>query len=233
LSEQFIEYHDEGQTFEAFVAFPKQNKKAPLVILCHSWSGRDAYICEKAQLIAEWGYVGFALDLYGKGIIGKSPAENAALKKPLLDDRKLLNRRLLKAFEVASTFSSNQIATLGFGFGGLCALDLARSGAPLKGAVSIYGHFEPSNLPKKPISAKILILHGYDDPIVPPSDLQAFSKEMTESKVDWQAHLFGATLHAFTNPHANRPDLGMAYHPTSTERALSLTLEFLEEIFVR
>lgn len=86
----FIPYSDRGTSLEGFIAYPSQEKR-PLVLLCHAWRGRDDFICEKAQQIASWGYIGFALDIYGKGILGKSKEENAALKKPFLDDRQLLH----------------------------------------------------------------------------------------------------------------------------------------------
>jgi dienelactone hydrolase len=91
-----IPYQDNECSLEAFVAVPSKQKR-PLVILCHSWRGKDDFICEKAKEISQWGYVGFALDMYGKGIIGKSKEENALLKKPFIEDRQLLQRRVVKA----------------------------------------------------------------------------------------------------------------------------------------
>lgn len=226
-----VDYEDQGTALEGFVVYPALEKR-PAVLLCHAWSGRDEYICEKAKLMAEWGYVGFALDLYGKGVTGTNREENTALKRPFVQDRALLQRRLLKSLDVLSALPNvdkTRIAALGFGFGGLAALDLARTGRDLKGAISVYGHFEPSNLPAKPVRTKILILHGYDDPIVPPQDLASFAREM--KNVDWQAHLFSGTMHAFTNPKANDPAYGTVYNPYATERALSLSKSFLAEVF--
>jgi dienelactone hydrolase len=123
------------------------------VLLCHSWSGRDSYIAKQAEIIAQLGYVGFAIDIYGKGVVGKSKEENAALKKPFLENRSLLQRRLLKGLDILHTLpqvSTSHIAVMGFGFGGLCALDLARSTSVLKGAISLYGHFERPLTPQKP-----------------------------------------------------------------------------------
>ncbi len=156
----YLPYTDDKSDLEAFIACPSEEKR-PAVILCHAWRGRDDFICEKAKLIASWGYVGFALDMYGKGVLGKNKEENAALKKPFLVNRELLQKRLLKALEVAVSLSyvdSKRIAVLGYGFGGLCALDFARTGSDLQGAISIYGHYEPlPNSLEKPIKANILI----------------------------------------------------------------------------
>lgn len=234
MQEAFVPYEDLEAKLEGFVAYPSP-KKQPAIILCHAWKGRDEFICEQAKLMANWGYAGFALDMYGKGVLGKSKEENAAFKKPFIDDRKLLQRRVLKAFEVALHLpyvDPHRIAVLGFGFGGICALDLARSGVDLKGAISVYGHFEPPPAALiKPIQAKILVLHGHDDPVVPPSELSMFEKEMTQAKVDWQAHIYGGAMHAFATPGANDPASGILYHPVAAKRAQLALRNFLDEVF--
>lgn len=229
-----ISYFDHQINLEAFVARPCA-KKAPLVILCHAWRGRDEFICQKAEDIAQLGYVGFALDMYGKNILGNSIEENAALKRPFILNREVLQKRVLKAFHTAKNLpyvDSNFIAVLGFGFGGICALDLARSGVSLNGTISIYGHFDPP--PPyliKPIQGKVLIHHGYLDPIVPLDELHRFQKALTKEKIDWQTHLYGEAMHAFATPSANDPSAGILYHAPSAERAWFSTQLFLKEIF--
>lgn len=218
---EFIAYDDEGYPLEAFVAMPSKEKR-PLVILCHAWKGRDDVICEKAKELARLGYSAFALDMYGKGVLGGSKEENAALKKPFVDDRSFLRRRVLKGFEAACNYGdTDQIAVLGYGFGGLCALDLARTGVNLRAAVSVYGHFK--SVPSESIKAKILAIHGHDDQVVLQEELRSFEKEMSEQNVDWQVHILGGAKHAFANPEAN--------DPKSAKRAWDLTLLFLNEIF--
>ena len=233
---QHISYQDHNHDLEAFVAHPSHEKR-PLVILCHAWRGRDDFTCAKAQELAHLGYVGFALDMYGKGVLGKSKEENAALKQPFIENRAMLQRRVLKAFEVASRLpfvDPTRIAVLGYGFGSVCALDLARSGADVKGAISVYGHFDPppSFLIKR-IKAKILILHGYDDPVVSQEELRRFESEMNAAKVDWQAHIYGGTMHAFATPGANAPTAGMLYNPIAALRAWVAIRNFLDEIFLQ
>lgn len=234
MPNSFIPYKDTVE-LEAFVSYQDSSKR-PLVILCHAWGGRDNYICRKAQEVSDWGYVGFALDMYGLGVLGKSYEENASLKRPFILDRELLQKRVLKGFETACNLPNvdlNRIAVIGFGFGALCTLDLARSGADIKGAVSIYGHFDPPPPALiKPIKARILVLHGYDDPIAPQSDFKYFTQEMREAMVDWRAYFYGNTLHAFTTPSAQDPAAGLLYNPTSAKRAWAAVKNFLEEIFV-
>jgi dienelactone hydrolase len=207
-----IPYKDQDFDLEGFVAYSAEEKR-PLVIFCHAWRGRDEFICQQAERAASLGYIGFAIDMYGKGVLGKSKEENAALKKTFLDDRLLLKRRLIKGFDVACSLPSvdcANIAVVGFGFGGLCALDLARSGVNLKGVISVYGHFDPPRgCPIYPIKAKVLILHGFNDPISPMSELLQFQQEMDKDQVNWQAHIYSHTVHAFATPSANDPAAGI------------------------
>jgi dienelactone hydrolase len=228
-----IPYQDEQTNLEGFVAY-QPGKKHSLVILCHAWEGRDDFICEKAREIANWGYVGFALDMYGKNVIGKTKEENAALKRPFIENRQLLQKRVIKAFDVARTLpyvDSSRIAILGLGFGSICALDLARSGVDLKGAISVYGHFNPPPAAFiKPIRAKILVLHGYLDPVTSQEELKTFEKEMNRAKVDWQAHIYGDAMHAFATPAANDSAAGILYNPVAAKRAWITIQNFLAEV---
>lgn len=228
-----IAYSDEHVQLEGFSAFSSGKKNCPLVILCHAWRGRDEFVQEKAKQIADLGFVGFALDMYGKGILGNSKEENSALKKPFIEDRNFLLKRALKGFEAACDLPDidpGRIAVLGFGFGGICALDLARYGLDLRGAISIYGHFDPPKNKAQQIKAKVLILHGYNDPISPMSELHAFQEEMSKENVNWQTHVFSHTYHAFANPLANDRAAGLLYNPDSAHQAWELVKKFLMEV---
>src|SRR6202012_640551 len=151
------------------------------------------FACEKATMLAEMCYLAFALDMYGNGRIGASTHEKKALMEPLVNDRILLRERIRAAFDALVAMSEvdyNRIAVIGFCFGGLCALDLARSGAEVKAVVSFHGLLnKPKQLANQPIHAKILALHGYDDPMVKPDDVNEFCREMTLAEVDWQVHM--------------------------------------------
>jgi dienelactone hydrolase len=126
---------------------------------------------------------------------------------------------------------ASRIAVIGFGFGGMCALDIARSGVALNGVVSIYGHFDaPKDYTIQPIKAKVLILQGYHDPIVPMHELIAFQNKMDQEKVDWQAHVYGKACHAFATPLARDEASGILYDAASAKRALKAAENFLEEV---
>jgi len=234
ILKETVAYQDQSDQLEGWAAYPSKGKH-PLVILCHAWKGRDAFICTKAEEMAKWGYVGFALDLYGKDVLGETNEACAKLKQPFIQDREKLQRRISQAYEVAKALpnvDATRIAVIGFGFGGIGALDLARSGANLKGVVTIYGHYfpPPAHL-IKPIKAKVLALHGYLDPLTSLEELKQFQKEMSEANVDWQLHLYGKAMHAFATPGVNLREKGLQHDLTSEKRAWVTTRDFLREIF--
>ena len=152
-----------------------------------------------------------------------------------MSDRGKLQQRLhaaLAAVKLLPWADNNKIAAIGFCFGGLCALDFARSGANLRGVVAFHGLFSPAaNLPQPVISAKVLVLHGHDDPMATPEQALALQTELTQAGADWQMHIYGNTMHAFTNPQANDPDFGTVYQPTADQRSWQAMCHFLTEIF--
>ncbi len=231
-----MEYRDGTTVLEAYVALPESQKgKIPAVMICHAWSGRSKFETDKADQLASLGYVGIALDNYGKGVQGKNNEENSTLMQPFIQDRLKLQKRLIAGLHATRNIEqvdTSSIAAIGFCFGGLCALDLARSGAELAGVVSFHGLFNaPENLPENTIKARILALHGQDDPMVPPAKVLELEHELTKAGADWQIHVYGKTMHAFTNPAANAPEQGMAYNPVAANRAWTSMQNFLQEIF--
>lgn len=228
-------YHHGEQELHGFLAYDDStDKPRPAVLVVHDWSGRNDFACEKAQMLAEMGYLGFAVDMYGNGRLGASTHEKNALMEPLIHDRRMLRDRIRAAFDALIAMSEvdiNRIAVIGFCFGGLCALDLARSGAELKGVVSFHGLLnKPKELPNDTIHAKVLALHGYEDPMVQPEQVNEFCLEMTMAKVDWQVHVYGNTQHGFTNPHAHDTPAGIIYNAKAERRALQAMRNFLQEV---
>ncbi|MGR8999540.1 MAG: dienelactone hydrolase family protein [Gammaproteobacteria bacterium] len=231
-----VGYLDGDVLLEAFFAYDDSfSGRRPAVLINHTWVGRDDFVAEKAKKIAALGYVGFAVDMYGKGILGSSPDENAKLMQPFMDNREMLQKRMqaaLYAVKLMPWVDDSKVAAMGFCFGGLCSLDLARTGVDLKGVVSFHGLLgAPGNTQDNAIKAKILALHGHDDPLVPVEQVIAFEQEMTKAGADWQLHTFGNTMHAFTNPAANNPDFGTVYQPDADRRSWLLMENFLTEIF--
>jgi len=209
--------------------------KKPGVLVSHAWRGRSEFEENKADKLAELGYVGFALDLYGKGVLGSSADENRSLMQPLLDDRAKLQARMQLAVDVIQKqkeVDAGRIAAMGYCFGGLCVLDLARSGADIRGVASFHGLFgAPQDVASKNIRAKVLAMHGWDDPMATPEQVLALAGEMTSLGADWQLHAYGNTLHAFTNPDANDPAFGTVYNADADKRSWQSLQLFLAEVF--
>lgn len=231
-----VTYLDGDVVLEAFFAFDDAlSGRRPAVLINHTWVGRDEFVAEKAKKLAALGYVGFAVDMYGKGVLGSGPEQNMKLMQPFMDDRAMLQQRMkaaLAAVKLMPWVDDSKIASIGFCFGGLCSLDLARTGADIKGVVSFHGLLvPPGNTQGTAIKAKILALCGRDDPLVPAEQVLAFEQEMTEAGADWQLHAYGNTMHAFTNPLANDPAFGTVYQPYADRRSWTAMQNFLTEIF--
>lgn len=230
-----IDYSHDGVLLEAVLAWDDTTlAPRPAVMVSHAWGGRDEFAVNKASALADLGYVGFALDLYGKGVLGSGPEENAKLMGPLMENRALLQARLLTALDTVRQqpeVDAHRIAAIGYCFGGLCVLDLARSGADIKGVVSFHGLLTPpGNLAGQRISAKALVLHGYDDPMATPEQMLGLAEELTQAGCDWQIHAYGGTVHAFTNPKANDPSFGTVYREIADHRSWQSMGNFLEEV---
>lgn len=237
IATKYIEYTDNNSILEGYFAFDDtQQQPRPTVLIAHAWEGRDEFVCEKAHKLAELGYNGFALDVYGQGVFGNNPEENGRLMQPFLDDRVMLQRRLTAGLQAALELpqvSANEVAVMGYCFGGLCALDLARTGANLKGAVSFHGLLHPpGNTDGNTILAKVLVLHGDKDPLATIDQVVALREELSKADADWQIHFYGSAEHSFTNPQANSPETGLVYNAGADARSWRLLLQFLDEIFI-
>jgi len=232
-----IDYQDGNTQLEGYLAYHETGQPKPAVLVSHDWSGRRELACKGAERIADMGYIGFALDMYGKGIFGADgdAEKNGALMAPFAQDRGLLRRRInaaLHAVRQLQQVDATKVAAMGYCFGGLCVLELARSGADVKSVISIHGIFAPGNIANEKITAKVLCLHGHDDPMVPPEQVLAFETEMIQANVDWQVHVYGGTMHAFTNPKANNPSFGTVYKEVAANRAYRSIADFFGEVFV-
>ena len=236
IQTKLINYHDDDVELQGHMAWDDAIEgERPGVMVCHAWAGRSDFENGKAEALAKLGYVGFSLDLYGKGVLGNSIEENSALMQPFLDDRIMLQNRLKIALEVLKNFEevdANRVASIGFCFGGLCVLDLARIVADLNGVVSFHGLLgSPGNTTGNKIKAKVLVLHGWDDPMATPDHVVSLAEELTIMGADWQIHGYGNTMHAFTKPEANDLDFGTVYQSDADQRSWNSMQYFLSELF--
>ena len=228
-----LNYNFNEQNYSTFVAYP-ENDNAPLVLIAHAWGGRVNFVEEKAKELAKEGFVAMAIDMYGDGKQGTTVEENQSLMNPLVDDRDKLKSIINSALEEGKNLDGvdpSKVAAIGYCFGGIVVLDLARSGADIKGVVSFHGLLMGSEISEQGIKGKILVLHGERDPMVPPDMVNEFQKEMTEAGADWQLHSYGNAYHSFTNKDANDPNLGTQYHEEADKRSWQSMMNFFAEIF--
>ena len=207
--------------------------KKPCVLVAPDWRGRTSFSEDKAIELAKLGYVGFAIDVYGDGKVGSNADENAALMSPFVEDRTKLKQRLIATVEAVKSFDevdAGKLAIIGFCFGGLCALDLARTGIDIEAAISFHGLFMPNGLPDNKIKAKVLALHGYDDPMAKPEAIIELGDELTRAECDWQLYAYGSTMHSFMNPDANAPENGTQYNEVTEKRAWTSATKLLEQV---
>ena len=234
---QVVEYKQGGATLQGFMAWDDTVPgKRPGILVAHAWKGLDDFTKTETTKLAEMGYVAFALDIYGKGIRPTDQAECAKQSGFYKTDRALLRGRAtagLKELQKNKSVDPDKIAAIGFCFGGTTVLELARSGAPLKGVVTFHGGLStPTPADAANIKAKVLALHGGDDPYVKKEEVDAFVDEMKKGKVDWQLNQYSGAVHGFMEPgNGNDPSKGLAYNQQAAERAWKAMSDFFDEIF--
>jgi len=233
-----VDYTDEkGTALQGYVAYDDAvSGQRPGVIVLHDWRGLTDYTQMRADLLAKLGYIAFAADIYGKDVRPATPQEAAAAAGKYKNDCKLMRDRVNAAFDVlrgSPLCDPKRTAAIGYCFGGTCVLELARSGAKVAGVVSFHGGLAtPSAADAKNIRGKLLVLHGGDDPHVPPKEVAAFEQEMRAAGVDWQLIVYGGAVHSFTNPAAgNDPSRGAAYNAAADRRSWEAMKAFFAEIF--
>lgn len=235
-SRSFI-YQHEATELQAYIAWDDTySLPRPGVLVCHdAMGGKSEFEQGRAQALAELGYVGIAIDVFGKDTRADSIEGAMKLVSPLQANPQLLRDRLLAGVNTAASqaeIDSQQLAAIGYCFGGKCVLELARANVGLKGVGSFHGVLDQSTLPTaENLATKILVLHGWDDPFAPPEQVTAFTREMTQAKADWQLYAYGNTVHSFANPNAYDPENGIAYSPLIEQRSWQALVNFLDEIF--
>ena len=236
IQTKIIEYRDGDVVLEGLLAWDDAVANAPGVLIVHQWMGRTDYEEARAKQLAKEGYVAFALDIYGKGVRPGNPQEAGKVATIYKSDRKLYRHRLqlgLDQLRAQSMVDTKRVAAIGYCFGGTGVLELARSGADLKGVVSFHGGLDSLNPEEaKKIKAKILICHGADDPFVPVKDIEATKKELSDADVDWQMIYYSEAVHSFTQVMAgNDNSRGAAYQERADKRSWQAMKSFFSEIF--
>jgi dienelactone hydrolase len=231
-------YHSEDKSFEGWFAYDRaQAGKRPAILIVQQWKGLGPDEKKRAEMLAKLGYAVFALDIYGSGVRADNPRDASALAAVYKDDRELMRSRVkiaLNLFQKHPLVDSNKIAAIGYCFGGTAVLELARSGADVQGVVSFHGGLSTSMPATSNIKASVLVLHGADDPFVPPAEVQAFEEEMRKAGADWQLVSYGKAVHSFTDFDAGSDvSRGAAYNKSADQRSWDAMRVFFQEIFNR
>jgi dienelactone hydrolase len=232
-----VEYRQGDTVLEGLLAYDTAGPaRRPGVLVVHDWTGIGPYTKRRVEQLARMGYVVFAADIYGKGVRPGNPKDAGSTAGIYFKDRALMRARILAGFqelEKQPNVDKGKIAAIGYCFGGATVLELARSGAPVAGVVSFHGILStPTPADARNVKAKVLVLHGADDPYVPAEQLQGFEDEMKAAHVDWQLHVYSDAVHAFTIPEAgNDKSKGAAYNASADRRSWKAMEDFFAEIF--
>ncbi|MBY0398693.1 dienelactone hydrolase family protein [Myxococcota bacterium] len=237
-----VDYQDRGIALSGELAWDDAwTGPRPCVVIVHDAMKSTEHFEEgRAASLAGMGYAGFVLDVYGQGVHGRTFDESLALMTPFQKDRRMLERRLRAGLEAAAgqpEVDGQRLAAIGYCFGGMCVLDLARANAPVRGVASFHGILTPPSSesaladPGSAITPRVLVLHGWDDPFVPVETVPAFAREMSERSADWQLVAYGNTVHGFTKPSANQPEIGAVYDAKADRRSWQALRDFLGELF--
>ena len=183
-----VSYFDGAIECIGHLSIPESSNLLPLVLVAHTWKGRSEFEDQKVNALNALGYAALSIDIYGGGVNGTSVEENQALIEPFVTDRKLFRQRLISAVEYGKSLDgidASKIAMIGFCFGGLASIELARSGYNLSGCVSFHGLLNQSEETFDKVNTKLLVLNGDLDPMVSSEQILALQNEMTESEADW------------------------------------------------
>lgn len=239
LHHEILTYQDGKTTLEGYLVYDDSIKGArPGVIVVHEWMGLNDYAKRRADMLASEGYVALAADIYGQGVRPTTPDEAGKTAGLYKNDRELTRSRAqaaLKALKKNPLVDGKHIGAIGYCFGGMTVLELARSGADLQGIVSFHGSLDAPK-PAEPgkVKAKVLVLHGADDPHVPAADVAAFQDEMRRARADWNLVVYGGAKHGFTNPDNDKLKMnGVGYNAQADRRSWKAMEDFFAEVLKR
>jgi dienelactone hydrolase len=234
---EVVNYTQGADKFQGLVVKPVGAKgDRPGILMVHNWMGVTDETKKQAERFAEKGYIVFAADIYGADIRPKDPKAAGAEATKYKTNRKLFRERLqlgLAELQKVKGVNTKQLVAAGYCFGGTAAIELARSGADIKGAISFHGGLDsPTPADGKNIKAKIIAFHGAIDPYVPANELAAFETEMNANKIDYQLVKLGGAVHSFTDLAAGSDiSKGAAYNEVADKRSFKMSENFLAELF--
>lgn len=220
-----VNYEVNGQSYEGYYISPFS--QAPLVLLIHDWDGLTDYEVKRANMLADWGYAVFAVDLFGAGVRPTEMADKRRLTGELYKNRTKMRVLMVGALDAARQKGArvdNAVAA-GYCFGGAAVLELARSGADLKGFVTFHGGLKtPDGQNYHNVQGEILVLHGSADAAVTMDQFASLTKELESAGIKHEMITYSGAKHAFTVFGSSR------YHKTADVKSWQRFKEFLSEI---
>jgi dienelactone hydrolase len=237
IKSQPVDYKDGDTALQGVLVYDDAlGSQRPGIVVFPEWWGLTDYPKHRAEMLAKLGYVAFAADMYGTGITTDNPDQAGKLSAPFNKDRQLMRRRAglaIDEIKKSDRVNPDQLAAIGYCFGGACALELARAGTPLKGVVSFHGILAtPTPAEPNAIKSKILVLAGGNDGFVPPDQVVDFATEMRNAHANWQINVYSDAKHAFTNPKADQYNIPqIAYNKQADTRSWNAMKLFFTELF--
>ena len=230
-----VQYKDESQILNGLsIQSALKSVQKPGVLILPAWKGIDQHAKTTAENLAKLGYISFIADIYGEGNYPKDFAEAGKNSGFYKKNIQLYHKRIALALEqlIKSGANKENIVVIGFCFGGTGALEAARSHMNIKGVVSFHGGLgKDATRADEPITTKVLVCHGADDPYESKEEVAAFQQEMKDSKADWQMIYYANSVHSFTDPDAgNDNSKGAAYNEKAAIRSFDHMKIFLNEV---
>ena len=232
-----IEYRQGETVLQGFVAWDDAARgRRPGVLVVHEWWGHNEHARNQARRLAEAGYVGFALDMYGKGKVTTHPQDAQAFVNEVTKDPAVLTARFNAALEQLKRdphVDTTRLAAIGYCFGGAVVLGMARGGADLAAVVTFHGALATTS-PAQPgkVRARVLVLAGGADPFVPPEQLEAFKREMQAAGARFEVITYPGAKHGFTNPNAAQYGMPqLAYDAAADRESWAAMLKLFKEIW--
>jgi dienelactone hydrolase len=237
VTTEAIAYEHNGTELEGYFAYDASIEgPRPGVLIVHEWWGLGDHAKHVARELAKLGYAAFALDMYGKGVLTDDPEEASELAGQFYADRDLMRARAAAGLEILKNrpeCDASKTAAAGYCFGGTGVLELARSGADLRGVAAFHGGLEtPKPAEEGVVKARVIAYHGAQDPLTPPSQAMSLLDEMRKAGADCDVVLYGGAEHSFTNPAADGFGIdGVSYDEDADRRSWRAFQTFLKECF--
>lgn len=229
---EVIEYQVGGETYQGYFAYDDSLNVRPGVLVFHEWWGLNEYAKKRAEMLAGLGYAAFAADMYGDGKVVTHPKDAGAMASQVRANVDAWQKRATAALRVLQNrpeCDSNNVAAIGYCFGGSTALQLAYTGADVKAVATFHAALPtPSEDQAEAIEGRVLVCHGADDKFISEESIEAFKQRLKEADVDLKFVSFPGAVHSFTVKEAGKHDNpGMQYDEGADEKSWQLLKELL------